>query len=257
MRGAKILILKTGELPREVRERLGPYERAFFAVLGQGAKERCAVVDARREALPEPAWAGVIVTGSAASVYDGDEWIGRGEDFLRRAADRRVPIYGICFGHQLVARAFGGRVEKCAHGWELGTARVRLTAEGRGDPLFSGLPQEFPAQQTHGDVVTELPRGATRLAENAHWPIQAFRLGERIWGTQFHPEFTLAIVRGMVKAFSRTLAAEALAAARPKGQSVAEWLLSGLGESRESEACLRNFVEETARAVDGGRPEQR
>src|SRR6266849_9676972 len=80
-----ILLLKTGELPRRVTDRLGPYERAFLNLLGD---DRFVVIDARKEELPEPDWAGVIVTGSAASVYDGDAWIARSEEFLRRAADR-------------------------------------------------------------------------------------------------------------------------------------------------------------------------
>ena len=116
-----ILILKTGELPRRVFENLGPYERAFLNILGD---DRFVVSDARKEELPEPDWAGIIVTGSPASTYDGDTWIARSEDFLRRAADRSVPLYGVCFGHQLLAQTFGGKVEKCRHGWELGNRTV-------------------------------------------------------------------------------------------------------------------------------------
>ena len=145
-------------------------------------------------AAPEPDWAGVIVTGSPASTYDEEPWIIRGEDFLRRAADRSVPLYGVCFGHQLVAQAFGGRVEKCRHGWELGTVHLTLTDDGKGDPLFSDLPETFTAQMSHGDVVTELPSGATPLAQNEHSENQSFRLGDAIWGTQFHPEFTPTII---------------------------------------------------------------
>jgi GMP synthase-like glutamine amidotransferase len=85
-----IFLLKTGELPRRVIESLGPYERAFLNVLGD---ERFVVVDARKEPPPEPDWAGVIITGSPASTYDGDTWIAQSEDFLRQAADRSVPLY--------------------------------------------------------------------------------------------------------------------------------------------------------------------
>src|SRR5215510_5390748 len=192
-----ILILKTGELPRRVIESLGPYERAFLNLLGD---ERFIVIDARKEELPEPDWAGIIITGSPASVYDGDAWIARSEDFLRRAADRSVPLYGACFGHQLLAQTFGGRVEKCRHGWELGTVALTLTEEGKADPLFSAMPHTFSAQMSHGDIVTELPAGAEPLAQNDHWSYQAFRLGDTIWGTQFHPEFTPTIVKNMIYA---------------------------------------------------------
>ena len=182
-----LLILKTGELPRAVTAQCGRYEQAFFNVLGPA---RCVVVDARKETLPEPDWAGIIVTGSPASANDPDSWVNKSEDFLKRAADQAVPIYGICFGHQHVAHALGGTIEKNPHGWELGTVTVSLTPDGRRNPLFSTVPESFPAQQSHGEIVTALPPGATALAHNESCPYQAFSLGTHIWGTQFHPEFT-------------------------------------------------------------------
>ena len=235
----KILILKTGELPRRVTEKHGPYERAFIDLLGE--EERFVVVDARKEPLPEPDYGGVIVTGSAASVYDGDEWIRKSKDFLRRTADREIPLYGICFGHQLLAQALGGRAEKCLQGWELGTAAISLNPEGCSDPLFTGLPAYFLAQQSHGDVVTELPPGAISFAHNSHWHIQAFKLGERIWGTQFHPEFTLGIMEELVHSLTSVLPPEAFPGC-PTDQSVREWLLSGLRDSPQARRCLWNFV---------------
>lgn len=245
----KILILKTGELPRRVTEKHGPYERAFIDLLGE--KERFVVIDARKESLPEPEYGGVIVTGSASSVYNGDGWIRKSEDFLRRAADREIPIYGICFGHQLLAQAFGGRVERCPQGWELGTVSISLNPEGQSDPLFTGLPTDFPAQQTHGDVVVELPPGALLLAQNSHWPTQAFKLGERVWGTQFHPEFTLSIMEGMVRSLTSILPPEAFPGC-PSEHPVREWILSGLHDSPQARACLRNFMKQV-REMEGTR----
>jgi GMP synthase (glutamine-hydrolysing) len=235
----EILILKTGELPRRVFEDLGPYERAFLNILGD---EPFVVVDARKEELPEPDWAGVLITGSPASTYDGDEWITRSEEFLRRAADRSVPLYGVCFGHQLLAQAFGGRVEKCKHGWELGTVTLTLAAPGKDDPLFAGVPESFVAQMSHGDVVTELPSGAVPLARNDHWDYQAFRLGEAIWGTQFHPEFTTTIVKNMIYALADRLPPEAFPRWNPCIDPLREWLLSSVREAREAQRCLHNFV---------------
>lgn len=239
-----ILILKTGELPRRVTERLGPYERAFLNLLGD---ERFVVIDARKEELPDPDWAGVIVTGSAASVYDGDAWIARSEEFLRRAADRSVPLYGVCFGHQLVAQALGGKVEKCRHGWELGTATVTLTDEGRTDPLFADVPESFHAQQSHGDVVAELPPGAVPLAQNDHWPYQAFRLGDHVWGTQFHPEFTPEIISDLIYTLASALPPEAFPRWQPCLDPLRGWLLASVREAPAAQRCLENFV----RIVDG------
>lgn len=234
----KILILKTGNLPRSVTNQLGPYERAFLNVLGD---ERCVVVDARKGTLPETDWAGIIATGSPAGTYDGDAWIAQSEDFLRRAADRYVPIYGVCFGHQLVAQAFGGTVEKCSRGWELGTVTLNLTPEGQSDALFSGVSESFLAQMSHGDVVTAMPPGAVALAQNEHWPYQAFRLGDRIWGTQFHPEFTTTIVENLIQSLVTALGPEVFHA-KPANEPLREWLLATVREAPVAQRCLENFA---------------
>lgn len=233
-----ILILKTGELPRRVVENLGPYENAFLRVVG---RERCVVVDARKEEVPEESWAGVIITGSPASTYDGEAWITRSEEFLKRAADRSIPLYGVCFGHQLLAQTFGGKVEKCPRGWELGTVTVTQTEHAKQTPLFSSVPEQFTAQMSHGDVVTELPSGAVTLAQNDHWQYQAFMIGDHIWGTQFHSEFTPQIVQDLIHSLTPALPPEVFHR-RPDGQPVREWLLSTVQEAPMARRCLENFV---------------
>lgn len=234
-----LLILKTGELPRRVTDTLGPYERAFLNVLGA---HRCVVEDARQETMPEPDWAGIIVTGSPASVYDSDAWITRSKDFLRRAADRSVPLYGVCFGHQLLAQTFGGAVEKCDQGWELGTVTLTLTPEGKADPLFSTVPEYFPAQESHRDVVVTLPPGAVALAHNDHCAYQAFRLGDRIWGTQFHAEFTPTITENMIHSLTSILPPEVFPRWRPDEQPLRDWLLATVRDTPAARRCLENFV---------------
>lgn len=233
-----ILILKTGELPRRVFENLGPYENAFLRVVG---RERCVVVDVRKEEIPEGSWAGVIITGSPASTYDGEIWITKSEEFLKRAADRSIPLYGVCFGHQLLAQTFGGKVEKCPRGWELGTVTLQQTEDATRNPLFATVPEQFIAQMSHGDVVTELPPGAVTLVQNDHWECQAFVIGDRIWGTQFHSEFTLQIVQDLIHALTSVLPTEVFPR-RPEGQPVREWLLSTVQEAPKARRCLENFV---------------
>lgn len=233
-----ILILKTGELPRRVMENLGPCENAFLRIVGS---ERCVVVDARKENLQEYGWAGIIITGSPASTYDNEIWITRSEEFLKRAADRSIPLYGVCFGHQLLAQTFGGKVEKCPRGWELGTVTVTQTEHAKQSPLFTSVPEQFIAQMSHGDVVTELPPGAVSLAHNEHWTAQAFALGDRIWGTQFHSEFTPQIVADLIHSLTPVLPPEVFHR-RPEGQPVHEWLLSTVQEAPMARRCLENFV---------------
>ncbi len=234
-----LLILKTGELPRVVTAQCGRYEQAFFNVLGAS---RCAVVDARKETLPEPDWAGIIVTGSPASANDPDPWVAKSEDFLKRAADQSVPIYGICFGHQHVARAFGGTIEKNPHGWELGTATVTLTTDGQRNALFSTVPESFLAQESHGELVTELPPGAIALARNEYCTYQAFSLEEHIWGTQFHPEFTSAIMAGLIASLAAVLPPESFPRWPSAEQSLQGWLLKTVQNAPAAQRCLTNFA---------------
>jgi GMP synthase (glutamine-hydrolysing) len=233
-----ILILKTGELPRRVFENLGPYENAFLRVVG---RERCVVVDVRKEEIPQGSWAGVIITGSPASTYDDEIWITKSEAFLKRAADRSIPLYGVCFGHQLLAQTFGGKVEKCPRGWELGTVTLQQTEDAMRNPLFVTVPEQFIAQMSHGDVVTELPPGAVTLVQNGHWECQAFVIGDRIWGTQFHSEFTPQIVQDLIHSLTSVLPPEVFPR-RPEGRPVREWLLSTVQEAPMARRCLENFV---------------
>ncbi len=234
-----LLILKTGELPRAVTTQQGRYEQAFFNVLGPAG---CAVVDARKDTLPEPDSAGIIVTGSPASANEREPWITKSEDFLKRAAAQSVPIYGICFGHQHVARAFGGSVEKNPRGWELGTVTVRLTPDGQRAPLFSAVPPSFHAQQSHGEIVTALPPGATALAYNEACPYQAFSLEEHIWGTQFHPEFTPAIMAGLIASLAPVLPAESFPGWPSGQQPLQDWLLKTVQNAPAAQRCLTNFA---------------
>lgn len=247
----RILILKTGEFPRRMIARVGPVEQAFLDVLGA---EHCVVVDARTDRLPAVDWDGVVVTGSAASANDPDMWVARSEDFLKRAADASVPLYGVCFGHQHLARTFGGRVEKNPAGWELGTASVTLTEAGRRDTLFTALPETFSAQQSHGEVVVELPPGARALAFNAQTAYQAFALGDAIWGTQFHPEFTPDIVCELISLLTVSLPAACFPAWPADEQPLQDWLLKRVHDTPAARRCLENFATLVQRPPPGHKP---
>lgn len=126
---------------------------------------------------------GVVVSGSQTSVYDDHEWIHEATEWLRRAHTADVPVLGICWGHQFLAQALGGRVVDMGE-HELG---YREVARVGWDPLFEGLPERFRSFETHSDRVAELPRGASTLARN-EVGLQAFRVGSA-WGVQFHPEY--------------------------------------------------------------------
>jgi len=144
------------------------------------------VSDGRFPPLPTgPGWTydAVVISGSQTAVYDDLDWIHDLTSWVRAVHRADVPVLGICWGHQLLAQALGGRVVDMGE-HELGYRTVHQRGE---DPLFAGAPASFTAFQTHSDRVAELPSGAVELARNDHG-IQAFKLGSR-YGVQFHPEY--------------------------------------------------------------------
>ena len=132
----------------------------------------------------------------------------------------------------------------------MGTVQLSLTDDGKSDPLFSDLPEMFSVQTSHGDVVTELPPGALPLARNDHSGHQSFRLGDAIWGTQFHPEFTPTIVSNLIYALVDRLPPESFPRWNACVDPLRGWLLSSVREAPEAQRCLENFlriVEERSR----------
>ena len=125
----------------------------------------------------------VVITGSRASVYWDEAWIEPLLDYVAAAHDRGLPVLGVCYGHQVLAAALGGRVESMGE-YEIGYREVTRVAD---DDLLAGVPERFTAFTTHSDAVTELPSEAELLAEN-DYGVHAFRVGDS-WGVQFHPEY--------------------------------------------------------------------
>lgn len=139
------------------------------------------------EALPEPdAYAAVLLPGSRHGVLDpGTGWIGELIDFVRAADDAGTAMVGVCFGHQLLAHALGGRVERAANGWAVGVHRARVIEP---HPWIAPEGPSYQLLVSHQDQVVELPPGAELVATSDHAPIAAFRRG-RVLGIQGHPEF--------------------------------------------------------------------
>src|ERR1700694_5580914 len=183
----RVLILQAGSADPALRARFGDYPDWFARHLA--ARVELRVVRPYEQVLPPlVGFDGLIMTGSPKSVVDPEPWMDGAAGSLLEAARTR-PVLGVCFGHQLLARALGGRVERNPRGREAGTAAVRLTPEGARDALFGRLGSPLLVQQTHEDHVAALPAGATLLAENEMSPVQAFAWGETVRCVQFHPEF--------------------------------------------------------------------
>ena len=128
---------------------------------------------------------GVVVTGSAASVYWDREWIGQLKTWVGGAVEADLPVLGVCFGHQLLADVLGGRVEDMGE-YEIGYRTVHQDGENR---LLEGITESMTVFTTHSDRVAEPPPGSTVFAEN-DYGIHGFRKG-RAMGVQFHPEYDM------------------------------------------------------------------
>ncbi|MCC5857569.1 MAG: glutamine amidotransferase [Ectothiorhodospiraceae bacterium] len=193
----RIYVVKLGDSFSSIRDAQGDFEHWTQREMAAPAE----VADPRGGApLPQPeVVAGAVLTGSHAMVTDREPWSEATAEWLRELVRREVPVLGICFGHQLLAHAHGAEVGYRPGGTRLGTLEVRLLEAAASDPLLGGLPPVFPAQVSHSQAVLRLPCGAVPLAADAAGGHYAFRLGARAWGLQFHPEFSVQVMRGYIR----------------------------------------------------------
>jgi GMP synthase-like glutamine amidotransferase len=133
----------------------------------------------------------IVSLGGPMSADDDHEGLAAERRLLAEATRGGVPVLGVCLGAQLIAHALGGEIFPNPAGREIGASQVELTAEGRADPLFAGLPDPLPVMQWHGDAFG-LPRSALLLASAPACENQAFRVGRRAYGVLFHPEVLAA-----------------------------------------------------------------
>lgn len=206
-----LLILKAGSAMAPVREQFGDFEEWLREglMLPDDAVRVVRVEDG--EELPRPKeCGGVVITGSHAMVTDNLPWSVALAAWLPEVVARGIPLLGVCYGHQLLAAALGGRVDYHPQGPEIGTVTIDLLPEAGNDPLFAGLPATFPAQAFHSQSVLALPPGAILLARNDFEPHHAFRIGTCAWGVQFHPEYTQAVMTAEITADTEQLTADGL-----------------------------------------------
>ncbi|MEH6641980.1 glutamine amidotransferase [Vreelandella glaciei] len=200
---ACVLIVKTGDAYPEVVDQHGDFETLFEMQLSTAlpAHLEVQVWDPRRPPTP-PALdtlAGILITGSHSMVSDAEPWSEALKPWLQDALESDTPMLGVCYGHQLMAAAFGGVSDYHPAGRESGTHTVRLTQAGRQDPLFSQLPESFAAHLSHAQSVMQAPHGCAVLAHNSHDAHQALRYGPRQWSVQFHPEFSVPVMRAYIE----------------------------------------------------------
>lgn len=207
----KILIIKTGNTLPSLQAEGEDFEDWFIRGSGlDSSRFICCAVD-KGEALPLLDDIGAaIVTGSPAYVTDLAPWNEIAADYLRILHERQKPILGVCYGHQLLAWAFGGEVGFHPNGREIGSVDIELTQEAASDVLFAKMPKQFNAQASHLQSVLALPDEAVLLAKNSFDAHHAFRLGSSTWGVQFHPEFSARVMSRYIRERSDDIAKEGL-----------------------------------------------
>jgi GMP synthase-like glutamine amidotransferase len=184
----QIGILQTGESPDALRADMGDYPDFFETLLaGRGLTfRRWAVL---RNDFPASVTEcdGWLITGSRFGAYEPHDWITPLEDFIRKAYAEHVPVVGICFGHQIIAQAMGGKVEKYAGGWSVGPTEYDF-----GD-------QTYTLNAWHQDQVVKRPEMAKVLSSTAFCENAALLYDDRMFTVQPHPEFRKEFMEGLIK----------------------------------------------------------
>jgi len=195
-----LVVVKAGETFPDLIEKYGDFEDWITKGLGR-LKDEIQVVNAVSGLkLPVPdKIKGAVISGSHSYVTHNTDWSIRLEAWTRNLIQHQVPILGICYGHQIMAKAMGGVVDSHPISLEIGTREVELLVSCDTDPLFQGLPKRFKVHVFHSQSVIQLPSDALILAKNDFEPHQAFRIGKNAWGVQFHPEADAAVTRGYIR----------------------------------------------------------
>jgi len=183
----KIGILQTGHAPDQLIETTGDYDQFFQRLLGGNgfSFDTYNVVDMEfpNDAGDADGW---LITGSRHGAYENHLWIARLEDLIRDIHARGVPLIGVCFGHQIIAQALGGRVEKFNGGWAVGRTEYQTD---NGPVVMNAW---------HQDQVTQRPEGAQVLASNAFCENAVLAYGDTIWTVQPHPEYGSDFIKGLI-----------------------------------------------------------
>ncbi|MGG7448703.1 glutamine amidotransferase [Kosakonia oryzendophytica] len=242
MEQKSLIIIQVGTAPEPLRDVHGDIPDWFCQAIGCSPDDVDVVRVFEGETLPPPDVSrAAIITGSWAMVSDRLPWSEKTAEWIRDAVAVEMPLFGVCYGHQLMAWALGGDVEYHPKGREAGTQTVYLNAAAANDPLLSHLPATFPAHLTHRQTVTRLPEGASVLASSLHDNHQIVRYGPRAVSVQFHPEMTPEIATDLLRLNRANIEKEGVDA---------DSLVAGVLPAPGAAEILRRFVRDvTARKL--------
>lgn len=230
-----ILIFKLGSTFSELSIKIGDFEHWIQDSISY-TNYPITILDAKRfPPLPGPSsLAGIILTGSSAMVTDKEEWSKRLKPWLIHCAHKNTPILGICYGHQLLAETFGGKVGNRSSGAEIGTVTITKNKNSEKDKLFKNLPINFTAHTIHWQSISQLPSDAILLASSNLDMYHAYRIGNTVWGVQFHPEFSETAMSFLISEYQSELIKE--------GKDT-QTLLQSITPTKDAENILKNFGE--------------
>jgi len=193
----KIFIIKVGSTFEEIVQEYGDMEDWIVNYIDD---LNVSVVDIQKnETLPTiDECSGVIITGSHTMVTQEFSWSLTIEKFIRMLFTNKVPLLGICYGHQLIAKSLGGCVDYHEKGMELGCVSIKTHENCKNDLIFKHLSSEFEAHVIHSQSIITLPKHAMSLASNDFESTHAFKVEPCTWGVQFHPEFNDYIMKSYI-----------------------------------------------------------
>ena len=184
-----VTIMETGLVSPKNRELHGSYPQMFENLIGAADANVTfnTVSIPAGEPLPDVGrLEAILITGSSAGVYDAFDWIAPLEDFVRTAHDNKVPMVGVCFGHQLIAQALGGTVRKSEKGWGIGRHVYDVAP---GNAVIEGA--RIALACSHQDQVIAPPAGARTILSSDFTPHAGLLYGDTTLSVQPHPEFSV------------------------------------------------------------------
>ncbi len=227
----KIYVIKTGTTFQSILNEYGDFENW---ILKNAKSVEYEVIDINNnECLPHiKNCLGIIITGSHSMVTEDFPWSLEMEVFIKKLITYKIPLLGICFGHQLIAKSLGADVGYSPNGLELGSVNITLNTNAKNDVLFHKMPKELYAHVVHFQSVLTLPKNAVLLASNKVENNHIFKVGTCAWGVQFHPEFD----ENIMKSYITEVLDSSLSA------SLEKELLSKVKKTTYSNQIIENFL---------------